>query len=400
MIPPHLLTEVMLSVIALWVVSVVVILAEFRLRERRTARAASLLERLTADNALAADGLPVLTGSEFQELVHAGLPQRVKAAVAQELRAHQGDTALLAVACGTRRASIEDRIQALQVLASAQHPETHTVLSAALRAPEAEIEAAALRLLKELDDEAAVRVLVDALAQGTYAASRIAAALDRMTAERGPLLGELLKHESTTVKFWALLLIGRIGASQWAATVRELLTDAAPMVRRAAVEALGRIGSIDDRRPVIERFFDPSPMVRVHAARAAAAFADATVADALVKLLSDREWVVRAAARDSLAMMGDVATAAATRTVWQGDPFAANNAAEVLFLTGATVRLIERLLEQPEHHEHRRLVERLMSASGPQIVRALHDQLEPGRQRQLQLLLGEVSTAGARVRVR
>ena len=400
MIPPHLLTAVMLSVITLWLISVVVILVEFRVRERRVARAAALLERLTADNALAADGLPVLTGSEFQELVHAGLPQHVTAAVAQELRAHEGDTALLAVASGTRHASTEHRIQAMQVLASGRHPETHTVLGAALRAPDAEIEAAALRLLKELNDEAAVRVLVEALAQGTYAASRIAAALDRMTAERGPLLGDLLKHESATVRFWALLLIGRVGASQWAAGVRALLTDASPMVRRAAVEALGRIGSIEDRHPVIERFFDPSPMVRVHAARAAAAFTDAGVADALVKLLSDREWVVRAAARDSLAMMGEVATAAATRTVWQGDPFAANNAAEVLFLTGATVRVIERLLEDPEDQEYRRLVERLIAASGPQIVHALHGQLEPGRQRQLQQLLGEPSTVAARVRVR
>ena len=132
---------------------------------------------------------------------------------------------------------------------------------------------------------------------------------------------------------------------------------------------------------------DPQLMVRVHAARAASAFAVDAMAAGLAGLLSDREWIVRAAARDSLCRMGEVATAAVTRALWEGDPFAANNAAEVLFQTGATATLIDRLLKQPEDVELRRLVERLMTASGPQIARAVYDQLEPDHQTELERIL-------------
>jgi hypothetical protein len=146
------------------------------------------------------------------------------------------------------------------------------------------------------------------------------------------------------------------------------------------VEAIGRLGSTEDRRLVLARFFDPSPMVRVHAARASVAFADVSVADALARLLSDREWVVRAAARDALRTMGTVATPAIIRTLWQGDPFAANNAAELLFLTGETVKLIREVIIRPDQPERTRLVQHLITASGSQIMRAVSDQLDPGEQ--------------------
>ena len=87
--------------------------------------------------------------------------------------------------------------------------------------------------------------------------------------------------------------------------------------------------------------------------------------------------------------MGDVATAAVTRVLWEGDPFAANNAAEVLFQTGATATLIGRLLAEPDDMELRRLVERLMTASGPQIARAVYDQLEPDHQTELERVLSD-----------
>ncbi len=378
MISNEVLTLVTWLVIAAWTGTVVVILAEFQSRKRHDARSAQLLDQLTASTLFAADSLPEVSRSEFQELVLAGLSESAQVALAQELRTHGGDAALLALVSGDKRGSIDERIEALQIIVSGRHPEMYTVLAAALRSSQPELASVALRLLRALNDQPSANVLIGALEDDAHAASRIAAALNRMTVDYGPLLGSLLQHESQTVRFWALVLVGRTRSTQWLWTIRKMLTAREPQVRRAAVEAIGRLGSPDDRRLVLARFFDPSPMVRVHAARASVAFADVSVADALARLLSDREWVVRAAARDALRTMGTVATPAIIRTLWQGDPFAANNAAELLFLTGETVKLIREATSRPDQPERIRLVQHLITASGPQILRAVSDQLDPG----------------------
>jgi HEAT repeat protein len=386
-ISPPFLAVAMWTVIFAWVASALLVLAEYQLRARRSAVASSLVAEMSAATAHGQALRPV-SRSQFQRLVRAGLPGQVETALAEEVRSHEDERALLAIAGGAGRASITDRVQALQVMVSSRHPEIHATLARALRAADPELAAVALRFLRRLDDEQAVGILIEALAAGVASPSRIAAALDRMTAERGPRLGALLAHANPTVTFWALLLIGRLGASQWAAGARRLLTDSSPMVRRAAVEAVGRLAVPGDRDPVLACLSDPSPVVRLHAARAAAAFPDAITASALVALLSDREWVVRAAARDSLHHLGAAATPAVTQALWLDDEFAANNAAEVLFLNGAALFYVEGLLDNPRHAERLRLVERLVAVSGPQIARAVYDQLEPHRQAELQQLIG------------
>jgi len=392
MISPHHLSIVTLTVVTAWSATTILILLDFQLRSRRNARASVMVARLSSDRA-AGHSLPDLTRSEFQALVQAGLPRRVETVLAQQVRAHEGDAVLLALADGSKQASLDERLQALQVVASGRHPEAYAALAAAIRSPQIEIAALALRLLRGLNDERAIGVLVDALASGAPSPSRIAAALDRMTvAGRGQHLGSLLKNDSQTVRFWGLLLVGRDGTSQWLDDVRRLMTDASPQVRRAAVEVLGRLAHPDDHGRVLASLADPVPMVRVHAARAAASFAGAAMSHGLVRLLSDREWVVRAAARAGLCRMGTAATEAVTRTLWEGDPFAANNAAEVLFLTGATGTFISRLLKQPNDRPLARLVDRLITASGPQIARAVYDRLEPHEQLELKGILAAPPT--------
>jgi HEAT repeat protein len=387
-------------VIAAWLGSTVIIAIEFQARKRHDARSSALLEQLTSSALAITDTLPDVSRSEFQELVLAGIPDSAQIALAQELRAQGGDEPLIALVSGDKRGSIDERIEALQILVSGRHPEMYRLLADALRSPQPELANIALRLLRALNDAGSANVLIGALDSRTGSASRIAAALNRMTVHYGAYLGPLLQHENATVRFWAILLVGRTNSSQWAVSVRRLVTDREPMVRRAAVETLGRIGSGADRQHVLGRFFDPSPMVRVHAARAAHVFADTAVADALVRLLCDREWIVRAAARDALRAMGPLATPSVVRVLWQGDPFAANNAAEVLFLTGEAINMIRDALGRPGTTAQAKLVQRLVAASGPQILRALNDQLDPAQQMALHRLNDEVPEPLAAVRRR
>jgi HEAT repeat protein len=396
-ISTEVLAIIMWVVIAAWLATAVIRAVEFHMRRRQEARSASLFDQLTTTSALlAAESLPEVSPTEFQELVLAGLPEGAQVALAQELRTQGGDETLLALVSGQKRGSIDERIEALQILVSGRHPDMYRVLADALRSPQPELANIALRLLRALNDQQSANMLVEALQAGTGSGSRIAAALNRMTTPYGAFLGPLLLDENPSVRFWGLLLVGRTGASQWIASVRRLTTDREPTVRRAAVEALGRIGSSDDKSYVIARLLDPVPMVRVHGARAAVPFADAAVASAVARLLGDREWIVRAAARDALRDMRGVATPAVIRVLWQGDPFAANNAAEILFLTGEALTLVRGVLDSPTDTLQVRLVERLVAAAGPQILRAISEQLDPVQQSALQLFL-EVSESKSMV---
>ncbi len=287
-----------------------------------------------------------LTITEFHELEFQNLPEELGATVAQALRARAGAERIRRLAAGEDNASVWTRIAALEVLVSSDlDDQMYALLDQSLRSGSRSLGTSAVRLLTRLNDRRAAVILVAALRDGVFAPSRLAAALDRMHNAPADALAPLLDGEQPAARFWGARLAGRLGAREWAARVRELASDADPLVRRAAVEALGIIGDSTDRELLLAHFADPAPMVRLHAARASAAFGNEAVADALTELLADREWMVRAAARDALRSMNGIGTAAVVRTLWHPDGFAANNAAEILHRTGAAAQAARRVLD-------------------------------------------------------
>jgi len=218
-------------------------------------------------------------------------------------------------------------------------------------------------------------VLVAVLRDEGYSRARVAAALDAMTVSRADLLEPLFHASDPIARFWAARLAARIGATQWADTIRVMATDPQPSVRRAALEALGVLGTPQDRALLLACFTDAVPFVRTHAARAVAAFGDADVATRLAGLLSDRQWMVRAAARYSLRRIGSTANDALIAALWSSDRFAANGASEVLFQTGAMMEMARRVLDVPlTSSEAASAVQRFMTVAGAHLTQALLNQ--------------------------
>jgi HEAT repeat protein len=286
-----------------------------------------------------------LTATDFQELEFRGLPEDLAPTVAQALRARAGAERIRRLAAGESAASVWTRAAALEILVSSGDEHRYSALEQCLRSESPSLARSAVRLLMRTNDRPAAEILVTALRDGVLAPSRVAAAFDRMQTPRADLLEVLLDGERPAARFWGARLAGRLAAREWAAKVRALAKDDDPLVRRAAAETLGIIGDPPDRSLLLALFHDPVPMVRVHAARASAAVANEAVADALTELLADREWIVRAAARDALRSMNGLGTAAVVRTLWHPDRFAANNAAEVLHRTGAAAQAARRVLQ-------------------------------------------------------
>jgi len=332
-----------------------------------------------------------LNAADFRELEFQGLPKDLAPAVAQTLRARAGEARVRRLAAGEDAASVWTRIAALEILVASGDAQMYPLLDRGLRSGSRSLATSAMRLLARLDDRPAAVILVTALRDGVFAPSRLASAFDRLVRPPADVLALLLDAEQPAARFWGARLAGRLGAREFAAKVRALAADANPIVRRAAVEALGVIGNPSDRPLLVAHFRDPVPMVRVHAARASAAFANEAVADALTELLADREWIVRAAAREALRSTNGLGTAAVVRTLWHPDRFAANNAAEVFHLTGAATQAARRVLQGAgASADLVAILARFVAVGGAHLRDAL---LEPFEERARGLLLAHIRDA-------
>src|SRR5436190_694446 len=251
--------------------------------------------------------------------------------------------------------------------------------------------AASIRILAKIDTRQSAALLINALRDGVYSRSRIAAAIDMMSVARADLLKTLFDASEPEVLFWAAKLAGRLKALEWTSRVRQLGLDTEPLVRRAAVEALGPLGDVTDRALLVYSMSDPLPFVRAHAARASVRFANADVVDALVGLLVDRHWMVRAAARDALARLGDAALPAVKQALWHSDHFAADSAAEILHRTGGAADAARQVLENPSAARRQvPMLARCLSVAGPHLRAAFLGQLSTREQR---VLIGHLEPA-------
>jgi HEAT repeat protein len=92
---------------------------------------------------------------------------------------------------------------------------------------------------------------------------------------------------------------------------------------------------------------DPVPFVRTHAARALGRLRAADHAGALLPLMGDREWIVRAAAKQSLESMGPPVAGLVSGLLSNPDAFARDGASEVLQSLGAQLAGLGGLREAP-----------------------------------------------------
>jgi HEAT repeat protein len=371
-----LVSYVLYAVGALWLLLMAAIAAGRYRHEQRANHLSALKHRL--EQCAPEDGSALhaivakLTVPQLDAIIREGLPPALEIAVARTMLEHKPGLVQTAAAA----TNAHEHIAAVRVLASARAERAYDLLDAMLRSRSSVLAAAGVRILAKLDNRRSAELLVTALSDGPYSCSRIAAAIDMMTAPRADLLGPLFAAPHAEVRFWAARLAGRMQATQWAAQVREQATDVDPLVRRAAVEALGIIGDAADRSLLLGRLGDPVPFVRAHAARASVRFEDGDAAEALAGLLADRHWIVRAAARDALQRMGRVALPAVVQTLWHSDAFAANGAAEVLHKTGRAADAARQIVADPDGARRQvPIIARFLSVAGPHLRSAFLCQL-------------------------
>lgn len=256
------------------------------------------------------------------------------------------------------------RAGALVRLIEGHDPDAEALARSAIRSDDAELRYAAVSALGTIagDEDWAVDVLLEALAEGRERAARIAAALERAAPRPGDRLAPLLTHPSPVVRFWCARLLAAYPAHRRA--VARLSGDPSAQVRAAVLETL-RITATGPGDPAalrlaVELLREERPTVRYQAVQTVAELGHGPVAPLLVPLLADESWSVRRQAEESLAALGLDGANAATRALTSKDRDASEGAARVLEATG--------VIDDLSHRGEDELLERIFTA-GAQTVR-------------------------------
>jgi HEAT repeats len=264
-------------------------------------------------------------------------PLRGAASVAAAELVRRDSAGLYVVATGRRRSA---RMRALTVLARGGDPAAGQLVRTLIESRDAVDATGLLRLAGELPTAESDQLLLELLVAGRLSRSRTATELEPRTGRLRDQLVLLTAADDPELRFWAVTLLTRqMNHFPVVDAVRARAGDDSPSVRAAVADALGYVpaGSADGllRALLADEVF----YVRSHAARAVAQSRGETLAEELLPLLADRNWWVRAAAKESLGALGDTGLDVAVAALSHSDSFARDGALEILAGAGRLVDL-------------------------------------------------------------
>ena len=231
------------------------------------------------------------------------------------------------------------RISALHVLLNARPTAIHALLRVALADADADVASAAATVLQRIGDQRAAEILIEGLRIARLPASRIASRLERFTIPLADLLRPMLTDARPEARYWAVTLLrDQHDEDGLAAAIMPLVDDPDAPVRKAALLTLGSMVPQRVAHDAAMRLWDPAPFVRTAAINALAQAGERSpdrtrrkaFASSITPLLADREWTVRAAAKDALVRLGPGTWREVAAELTSTDGFARNGAAEVL----------------------------------------------------------------------
>jgi HEAT repeat protein len=331
-----------------------------RVLDRRLARGASAEDALAGlpRRTLAGIAADASTPLPIAEAAARRLVARRRGRLLRQARSHRSDT------------DKWRRLAALRILSLAGSKIAKPELARALHDKDPDVIGGAVAILGGRDDAESARMLVNALREGRYSRSRIAAQLDAFRTPITDLLRPLLDDPDPGVRQWGATLLGRYAEPEIELELATLIVDDDPQVRSAVIKSLSANSSRLAAPAAVTALGDPIWFVRVHAARALGRLGKAELAPEIVALLADPQWWVRSAAKESLQELGPRAEPAVLHALKSEDVFVRNGAAEVLQNMGVVDELMQRLEQSPEDELALRTLRSIFQGGGPAIADA------------------------------
>jgi HEAT repeat protein len=267
-------------------------------------------------------------------------PSSPAAAAAAGVLAGRSWSRLTARAAGT--GSRDSRLRAFTILVRSGFPDALRLIRAAVAQGDPALTTSLLRIAGELQTELTDSLLLDVLVDGVHPRARTATELEPRAERLHERLTELASDDDPGLRYWAITLLkSQMRNATVALAAASRAGDDDPNVRAAVAEALGGVSARTAARPILRRLLqDETFYVRSHAARSVARVNDAALAAKLLPLLADRNWWVRAAAKDSLLQLGDKGLDTARKALSHKDAFARDGALEIILGSGRLDELV------------------------------------------------------------
>jgi HEAT repeat protein len=216
----------------------------------------------------------------------------------------------------------EGRLAAVRALADMEHPKTLTALLEVTRGGTWQVRQAANWLMHRLPAQLPLS-LFEAVRDWNWSMDeRVAVTLREVGIDALPLLLQVLRDEQWVRRRGAAWALGEIGDPAAVPGLVEALADDESLVRREAALALRQIKDLDSLPMLVDALRDSDGRVRRAVLDAVIAFKSQALLG-LIDLLRDETLVLRLAALEGLAQIGDVQAASAVM------PFARHTQIEV-----------------------------------------------------------------------
>lgn len=203
-----------------------------------------------------------------------------------------------------------------------------------------EVREAALFALGRMGTLPALKAMCETLGAGDrWAQEKVAEAMEEMGDECHTVLCELLREGNAACRAFAAEVAGTVGGNEEAVLLEEALHDQEIDVRARAASSLGRLRQRASRPALRKALQDPAWEVRCQAAKALGLLGDGDDAEALSDVLRDTSWWVRQNAAAALQELGERGEQVLVETLWDGDRFARETAAQALEEAGLLEKL-------------------------------------------------------------
>ncbi|HXI02406.1 MAG TPA: HEAT repeat domain-containing protein [Candidatus Saccharimonadales bacterium] len=208
-----------------------------------------------------------------------------------------------------------------------------------------EVRFRASQALGSIGTSESLRPLVLALkSPGRWSAIRVSVMLVAAGDEAVNVLLEEFQWLPDQAKLSAVDIFARIRSLRASPLLRELLTDPNPDLRARAANALGMLGDPTVAPLLVRAMEDPEWPVRAMAAKSLGHLREQSSIDALKAALADSQWWVRANAAEALKAKGISGREALIQMLDSDDPYAAQQAVQMLQESGVLDHFIGMLV--------------------------------------------------------
>lgn len=252
------------------------------------------------------------------------------------------------------------RIEAIITIGYLNTPNALKILKGTLLERDEDVAYFSMLALGHIKSAESAKALLGAIKNRVFSGYKVASILETFPPDIAQELIRATQDPDPVLRFWAIKLLSRFKAGQYAGEISRLTRDELPDIRAAACEGLGDIGQESARKDVKVCLRDPEWFVRIHAAKSLEKIFGADSVPELIDSLGDDNWFVQEGIKKVLMKHIERALPHIEKILGTGGQNIKKACLEILDSSGYTDRILRDTVS--ENSEARTKASRLLKA--------------------------------------